>query len=606
MIRKSLQDYFADLERKIEPIEDYVLGEKIGEILNAKQEKLTDKEELAEYIAFQFMAQYPNNNVGWGTYHGPMIVWKNDQGQFTEFPSIKQVDQEILAYWRKRADECKHPILAYRYADLVFDFEPVVLNKSIDFTVAQKVIDSAIEICNSGLDDGLGCKDKLDRSLGLAIKINDSTRIQGLIETVITIEKKYTEDDKPGLWGYAFQWLVLDKTGKIIIKDDEKNKLLADLEDRLKRLMALEDPDPWCVECAVRLLAPYYSATKDEENLKRVIDNLEAAFRKNKYANSDGMLVSNYLEKLINIYLEYISFQFAKDARARIVNELSNLGERGKFAMHEVSTEIKLTKDNIDKFTSSIFGENNSNSLETVIARIVGNFVLRKQSVVDQLNNLSKDHPLMYLVGHVMASEEGYPIVKFGPINDDYDKHLLENFSRNLHFQAVFLRMAFEKIRQLYTSEQFTEAILQSPVFRAEDKSYISKLSKSFWDKGYLTTCCLSIPLIEDAVRNLYRINNHTYIKPNDEGGYDVLSLDQLLSRGLIKAVFRTMGENIEYYLRVLLTERVGWNLRNNFAHGINKGIFEGEDVANRLIHVLMCLSLVKKQKVDDASIIKK
>lgn len=597
MIRKTLQDYFAELENKIEPIEEFVLGEKIGQILNAKQEKLTDKEELAEYIAFQFMAHYPNKDTGWGTYHGPMIVWKNDQGQFTEFPSIKQIDEETLNYWRKRANECRHPILTYRYSDLVFDFEPTILKKSIDFAIAQKVIDSGIEVCVANLDDGLGCKDKLERALGLAIQINDNVRIQKLKGTIIATEGKYAEDDEPGLWGHAFKWLVLDKTGKITLSNEEKSKLLTDLEDRLKRLMATEDPDPWRVECAVRLLAPYYFVKKDETNLKRVLDDFETSFRKNKYANSDGMLISNYLEKLIDIYLEYTSFQFAKDARARIVNELSNLGERGKFAMHEISTEVKIKNEDIEKFITSIFGVDNSDPLDKVMARLAVNFILRKKSVEDQLNDLAKNHPITYLASHVMASEEGYPIVKFGSISDDYDKHLLENFSRNLHFQAVFLRIAFEKMREICTPEQVTEILLLSPVFRIEDKDYILKLLKSFWGKDYLTTCCLNIPLIEDAVRNLYRINNQTYIRPNDDGGYDVLSLDKLLSRGLIKGIFQTMGENVEYYFRVLLTERVGWNLRNNFAHGINKKLFESEDVAGRLIHVLLCLSLIRKSK---------
>jgi hypothetical protein len=597
MIRKTLQDYYAELENKIEPIEEYVLGEKIGEILNAKLEKLTNKEELAEYIAFQFMPHYVSKDAGWGTYHGPMIVWKNDKGEITEFPSIKQVDEETLNYWKSRAGECKQPILAYRYADLAFDFEPVVLNKGIDFTLVQKIIDSGIEICDTGLDDGLGCKSRLERCLGLAIQINDNGRIQKLKEVIITIESKYAEDDKPGLWGYAFQWLVLDNAGKISLSDDEKNKLIDGLEDRLKRLMSAEDPDPWRVERAVSLLAPYYLANNDEISLKRVLDDFETAFRKNKYSNSDGMLISNYLEKLIDIYLEYSSFQFAKDARARIVNELSNLGERGKFATHEISTEIKITKEEIAGFIASIFGTSNSDSLDKVLTRIAGNFILRKKSVEDQLNDLSKNHPFTYLIGHVMSSEEGYPIVKFGSIDDDYDKHLLENFSRNLHFQAVFLRIAFEKMREVYTPEQIAEVLFLSPVFRNEDKNYVSKLLESFWKREYLAVSCLSIPLIEDAVRNIYRVNNQTYIKSNGEGGYDVLSIDALLRKGLIKVVFQTIGEDIEYYLRVLLTERIGWNLRNNFAHGINKQLFEGEDVANRLVHVLICLSLVRENK---------
>lgn len=103
------------------------------------------------------------------------------------------------------------------------------------------------------------------------------------------------------------------------------------------------------------------------------------------------------------------------------------------------------------------------------------------------------------------------------------------------------------------------------------------------------------MPLIEDAVRNLYRINNICYIKRNKLGGYDVLSLDDLIMSGLVKEVFQSLGEHVEYYFRVLLTSPIGWNLRNNFAHGINKSFFENEAVTNRLLHVLLCLSLIRR-----------
>lgn len=597
MIRKTLQDYFVELEHEVKPVEEFMLGDRIGEILNAKQEKLTDKEELAEYIAFQFLAHYPDNDTGWNTYHGPMFVLPNKQGQVVEFPSIKQIDQEILVYWKKRANESKHPVLINRYADLVFDFEPVILGKGIDFSMAQKVIDSIIDICNLNLDKNIDYKLRLERALRLAIQINDIARIQKLKETIVATECRYAEDDKPGLWGYAFEWLILDKTGKIGLSDDEKNVLIDDMEKRLQRLVSVEDPDPWDVECAVRLLAQYYSVNSDEGNLKRVLNDYETAFRKNKYANSDGMLISNYLEKLIGIYLDYAIFQFAKDARARIINELGNLGERGKFAMHEISTEITIDNKHISEFVEAIFGKDNPNSLERVILNLAVNFILRKKNEEDHLKGLSKNHPLSYLVNHVMAAEEGYPVAKFGSISDDYDKHLLETSSNNLHFHAVFMRIAFDKMRELYTPEQVLDVLFLSPVYRDEDRDYVLKLLKSFWAKDYLVTCCLSIPIIEDAVRNLYRVNNQTYIRPNDDGGYDVLSLEGLLDRGLIKIVFGKVGEDIEYYFRVLLTERVGWNLRNNFAHGINKRLFESEDAASRLIHVLFCLSLIRKKE---------
>jgi len=597
MLRKELKDYFDQIEGKIEPIDEYQLGGKIGGILKIKQEKITDKEEIAEYIAFEFEASYTDKETGWGGYYGPKFVLPNKQGQVVEFPSIQQIDEEIINYWKKRANESMHPILSCRYADLVFDFEPIVLKKNIDFTMAQKVIDSTLDICDKSLEDGLGCKSKLERSLSLAIQINDSVRISKLKEMIIKTEFKFAEDDKPGIWGYAFKWLVLENSDKVLLSEDEKKKLVTDLELRLDRLMTVEDPNPWHVEFAVKLLAEYYVKNEDEENLKKVLDKLELAFRKNKHSNSDGMLINNYLEKLIEIYLKYSFFQFAKQANERIMNELSNLGDKGKFATKQISAEVTIKNEDINNFIKSIFGENNSEQLEKIIFKLAVNFILRKKSVEDQLKDLSQNHPISYLASHVIASEDGYPIAKFGPISDEYDKHLLANFSRNLHFQSFFLRIAFNELKTRYTVQKTLDILLLSPVFRAEDRDYILKLLKSFWDNDYLTCCCLSIPLIEDAIRNLFRINSRTYIKSNDDGGYDVLNLDRLLGSGLIKDVYQTLGEDVEYYFKVLLTERIGWNLRNNFAHGINKKLFESEDVASRLVHVLICLSLVRDNK---------
>ncbi len=604
MIRKELKTYFSELDSKPELVEEYSIGEKIGEILNVRQQKISDKEELADYLAFEFMPNYKNQETGWKTYFGPKVVWKNDKDEFIEFPSIQQVDQDILSYWRTKVDNLKNPILLYRYANLVFDLEPVILKNNIDFKLAQKIIDSGIDICSNNLNDGLGCRFKLERCFKLALQINDSERIARLKNVIFDIEIKYAEDDKPGLWGHTFQWLILDNNRNASLSDEEKNKIITNIEERLSRLLALDNSDPWHVECAVRLLAPYYFNNRDEKNLKRVLLNFENTFRNNQYANSDGMLVSNYLEQLKDIYSDYTSFDFAKESRDRIINELGTLGDRGKFNTHQISVETQIKQKDIDKFLTSIFGDDDSAPVNMVLGKTAVNFILKKQVVDEQLKDLSKNHPLSYLIGHVMASEDGYPMVKFGSIEEDYDKHLLENFSRNLHFHAVFLRMVFDKMRKIFTPEIVAENFLLSPVFRDDDKEYVLKLLKHFWDEDYLAVGCISIPLIEDSIRNLSRLNGQTYIKGNGQGGYDVVELDKLLRQGFIKETFQKLGEDVEYYFRALLTERVGWNLRNNFAHGINKNLFKTEDVANRLLHVLLCLSLVRKneQTVKQAS----
>jgi hypothetical protein len=597
-MRKELKDYLNQLEADIKPIDEFSVGTKIKELTNGTNEKITDKQELAEYIAFNFLPDYSHKETSWGTYYGPMFILPNKEGQMVEFPSMSQLDDEIFNYWRERANTSKHPSLALRYADLVVDFEPVSKKVSIDYALAQKVIDSTIEICSKSLDDGLGCKTKLERALVLSKSINDSGRIEGLKKLIIETENKFAEDNKPGLWGYAFDWLLLKDNGKIVLTEEEKNSLVDGLEGRLSKLISLGDPDPWFVECAVVPLAEYYSKIKNETSLKVVLDKFEATFRGNKYANSDGLLILNYLEKLSDIYSRFAQFEFSKKAADRIRAEISNIGDRGKFDGHEISTEITFKKEEIDKFLDSIFVT--INPIEQVIPKLVVSFIIKRDNIDKQLKDISSKYVFRYIVTNKIISEFNYPIAQIGPINEDYDRHLLQHYSQSLNFRSPFLKWAFDEFKKNFSPEDLYNEMAFSPVFRPADKEYTLKLLKAFWQNDFLVFSSLTIPLVEDAIRNLCKLNGISTIKVNEDNGYDEKPLRELIKFGVLKSIFGKNGKNIEYYFCVLLTSRIGWNLRNNFAHGINKNALSDESIANRLFHILLCLSVIRKNDKED------
>jgi hypothetical protein len=379
--------------------------------------------------------------------------------------------------------------------------------------------------------------------------------LEQLQNLIFDTEKKFATDDKPGLWGYSFEWLLLDKSGKIELENAQTNALIADIEERLDRLSKTSNPDPWRVEHAVELLAAYYAQINDEDKLKSALEKLEKAFRANEHSNSDGLLIVNYLEKLSEIYLKYSQFEFPKQAAARVKAELGNLGDRGKFDTHEISAEIKIKNEDIKEFVDSIFGEERKEPIDKVAIKLAVNFIPKKDQIEKQLKDISQKFVFQHIITQTIISEDGFPIAKIGPIEENYDEHLLKQFAQNMHFQSPFLRWTFEELRKHYTPEALYEVWELSPIFRPEDKVYILKALKFFWDKEYLAANSLFIPLIEDVVRNLYRINNISFLKKNDDLGYDVESLQKLLHHGVIKSVFRSTGENTEYYLQVQKTK---------------------------------------------------
>ncbi len=448
MLHNEIKTYLDKLNQEQKTLVsyhgEYDIAKEIKNILTKdKNYKPTDKD-IAEQMAFDFMAEYPNDNSGCGTYYGPMFILPNQQGQMVEYPSIKRVSEETLNYWAKRAKESQNLILSSRYADLVVDFSPKVINKNANIEIFQTVIDSNIAICEKSLADPLDCKAKIKRALILAIQISNKEKINKIKETIINLEKKVSTDDKPGLWGFAFKWLILDFNKKVQIAEKEKGALIEDLEERLKRV----EKDTWLTENAVSLLAEHYAQEKDEENLMRVLDVLEKSLKTNERTNSDALLKMHAYEQIHEIYQKYRDKGFAK---------------------------AKVESDRLSK----------------------------------EIGQLDLD-----------------------------------------------------------------------------------------WDNNYLVSSHLFNPLIESAVRELVKNCGGLILKPNNLGGYDRVLLGSFLygQSNILKEVFSGISPNICFYFRLVLTEKLGMNLRNDFAHGFSKKKFFTKETSNRLFHVLICLSLVRKQ----------
>ena len=511
-----------------------------------------------------------------------------------EYPSIQKITEETLSYWRSRAKETKNPILSSRYADLVIDFSPKVLQKSAGHAFFQLVIDASITICEKSLAESLDCKTKIKRALNLAMQINDKERVKRVKETIINLEKKIAEDEKAGLWGFAFKWLLLDFGKRVSISPQEKDYLISDLEKRLERVKK----DPWSVEHAVSLLAEYYANEKDETNLMRVLEILENSFKENDRTNSDALLKIHVFEQIHEIYQKYRDKGFPEATKAtnRISQEIGCLDLDWDKSLKAVSVTTSIKKEEIDKFLKNIFGEEKQDELETILAKMVINFLPKQKNIENQLKEISKKHPLQFLCTTQVISEDGIPIAKLSSLDNDYDKHFQRYASQYLQFGSFFLFLAIDELKKRISKNEIVEYFQGSSLLQNENKEYIQRAIDAYWDNDYLISSHLFIPLIESAVRELIRVCGGVILKPNNISGYDRLTLNLLLEtqRDLIKIVYSNIDPDMSFYFRLVLTEKLGMNLRNNFAHGLEKKTFFLREASDRLFHILLCLTLVK------------
>lgn len=600
MLNNEIKKYLANIDQEKKALVsfrgEYEIAQKIEGILKKNEKYEPTKEDIAEQIAFDFMADYPSNNSGWETYYGPMSVLPNDKGQMVKYPSIRRVDQEMLEYWTERVKESKNPILSSRYADLVVDFSPKVLSKSADINLFQKVIDSNIAICEKLLANPLDCKTKIKRALILAIQTNDQKRITETKNTIIKLEKNIAIDDKLGFWGFSFKWLILDFSKKVTLEDKERNELIKEIEERLKR----EEKNPWLTEKAVSLLAEYYAREKDEKNLMRVLGILENSLKTNERSNSDALLKTHAYEQIHEIYRKYASsFAEAEKANKRLSQEIGQLDLDWNKSLKEISVETKIKNEDIEKCLKGIFGKNKDDKLELVMAKIAVSHLPKKDAVKKQLDDVSSKHPIQFLCTKQIISDDGVPIAKLSTLDEDYDNHFQSYALQYMQFGSFFLSLTLDELRKKFSKEKILEYFEKAVVFENENQEYLKRAISAYWDEDYLVASHLFNPLIESGIRELVKICGGLVLVPDEKlNGYKNVLLGGLLKNDQIfENVFSKSGHNILFYFRLVLTEKLGMNLRNDFAHGLEKKKFFGRDASDRLFHILICLSVVRKKR---------
>ena len=117
---------------------------------------------------------------------------------------------------------------------------------------------------------------------------------------------------------------------------------------------------------------------------------------------------------------------------------------------------------------------------------------------------------------------------------------------------------------------------------------------QAFLESNHIVAAHLLIPQIEDALRNLVEMAGGSIYKPNRSGGLSLKTLDEVLRDDIITQV---LGENTAFYLRVLLTDQRGWNIRNTVCHGMAPAGYFTTDLSDRVLHVLILLGIIRPKE---------
>ncbi|WP_344730488.1 DUF4209 domain-containing protein [Corallibacter vietnamensis] len=538
----------------------------------------------AEILGFQFMENNLNNS-DWGTYFGPYASFPKENGILFEIPSIKDVNKDVIDYWEERISQVVNPVLKARYAGLVWDFTSKIIFRKPSHHIALIYIESLIRIVEDRLQNGIDLVRKIKRAISVAISINNKELINKCKEAILVLEDEIGENDKPGLWGFSFDILISNP--KIQLSELEKSTILQKLEQRLVDVTSESELNTWASECVIKRLAQYYRKKNKLNDAHRVL-RIHGDVIKNKKEYALILQYQGALKNLQKLYSEY----GMKNESDELLIEIKNIGAKILDEMQLTTSEIQITKEEIDKIVIPI----TTGTKNEVFHRLIHFFTPQIDHVTQCLKESAKEHILSNFFGKSIIDETGREIANIGTLEEDLIGNILHYISEDFQYYSIYSNKIFYRlINELnYTVDDFINFIKDSVILSESRINVIRKGVQAYFDDDFIICEHLLIPQIETSIRNLIEQNNGVVLEPSSMDAFQLKTFNKLLLDDIVKY---TLGKDIQIYFRAMYTDPRGWNLRNKICHGLSDPDASSRSTSERVLHTLLIIGTLRRIK---------
>jgi Domain of unknown function (DUF4209) len=585
--QQALTEKLSELEKLSNISEDDFFSE-LSKLRDYWEKENTCCEEIKHEIkAFSFIENFSKDKDKdkdrWNPYFGPSLTFISSD---SENPVLQLVTEEIIIYWSNRADSTENPIMKARYSGLVWELAEKITGQKPSYKVAIIYCNSLLKIADTRIhSEKWDVVEKLRYALSISISLRNKVLIENAKKSICNYEDFVSEDLESHHLGFSFDLLVLNKN--VALSDEEEKEIIKKLESRL---YAFKDNDPWICEDSAERLAKYYRAKKSDDEFGRVMriweDSFEIAASK-----KDPQSASSLLEHIYHIYTKFNLLDEAK----RILKRIHHIAPEVRDRMIPFRYQMTISNDELELYVSEILCGN----FEEDILRIISYYIPRREEAKKNLYDSAKEFPIAFLLPRKIIDNEGRFIATIGSLEKDPDGHISQSIGEILNLNSFFLDMVFRGFFEKHkiSVELLVEYLYRSPVFLTIKKEFLLSGIGQYLDGNYLIATHLLIPQIEAAIRKLMEISGGEVLKPARSGGFHLRTLDEILRD---KPIVELLGESISLYLRVILTDQRGWNVRNNICHGISFPQDCSKYVADRLIHILLLLAQYRYTKDDE------
>lgn len=543
------------------------------------------REFLYELMAFAFMETSATDVSAWGTYFCPQMVFTNSDGSAREFPSLSNVDEETIDFWSSRSNQTSNMLMKARYSDLVWDLCFKCTGKKPDHRFALSSLDALLSVIENQLYvHSIDAIQKLRRAFALGISLCNQQLVERAKNAALNLEDRISDDNMPGLWGFCFDLIVDNK--RVKKTSEEEGKIVANLEDRYSRL--LSEGGLWPCECAAKRLGKYYRVKGMNDEMEKVITAFgELSLSTAK--DSPPLAAQQILRQAYSVYKQFNM----NESLSKVLTELKELGPDliDSMLTHEFRAELPM--EELLQFAQGIV----SGNLTQAFSRIAVHYLPSIRESKQRLDEGIQHYPLVFSFPLNVCDREGRVVSTVGPAETDYDGLLISQVSQDMSIYSVSLDFVLKRAIEEHSlgPQVIVEYLYASTVFPPSQRELLESGIAKYLEGDYLSANHILTPRIEVVLRKIVEQSGGRVLKEARAGGFYLRNVDELLCSEEMLNIF---GSDICLYLRVLLSDPRGWNVRNDICHGLGVDACLSKAVSDRLVHVLLLFAQLRLKTV--------
>lgn len=532
---------------------------------------------FAEVAALQMSLLEGQQRTHWKTRYRPYSEVVLADGTRHCFPNISQIDREVIDYLSSRAHEAKHPVFKARYSDFVWDVAKVATGNNPPIELARDAIDSYVA-CGISYPDSTYTDERLTRALELALSIRDEGRRNSVIGTMIGLLNTSRFPGSHADWLFN----VLLNQNRNILSQGQQDAVTDALEAELKRLTESEKPLGFLTKEPALRLADFYEKSNQPDDVRRVIRAYGTAIERTA-EEFDGLHAMPWLQQAYAIFVKF-----------GMKDEAESLQISGKKKGQEAEAQMIPQQFGVEipgQVMHQLMEELTAGDLKTTLHRIAVNFCPRIQDLTKQLESIRDEGSKTNMFSKSTIANQQI-ISRVGSLEVDPDGNLLVAMKNNIEWMANLLRHSIDCTRSKHevTTNSLSDLCRDCPWFDESRTSLIERGFEAYLTDDHVAAVHILIPQIECALRGILSFlgkatNKH---RRSDTGVMLEKSLNDILENEAVLEDF--LGKDFTLYLRVLLCDPHGLNVRNSVAHGLVGSQYFQRKISDRIMHVFWYL----------------